>query len=561
MKGSINSLLSDKKVVILSFKKMQQHDTGAGKMPKCSISESCPKESSIPAISQIYQSNTKFRKLFYFSVFAVSLCMSTYHVNKFLRIYFKYPVVTSIDTESELYAEFPALTICNLNKALYQHSFTLNKTNGRLIPASGRTFVISLRRYISSLSDKNSSSARQLAEEMASFNNFYSNLNDGERETVGYHVSEVIRGCKFDNKQCFYENFTLFQNLEYGNCYTFNNRKNNSETNLKSYRIGPDSGLDLTLDVGAGYYMSITPSVGMRIIIHNPYEDPDPVESGINISPDFEMQIAITKSTIRRLPPPYKDQCYDYDNGEEAFGFSSQLACVRNCTQTTSYSKCFCVDPFLPAGNELARCDLNNTAEMTCLDGVLEDMRKNGLPCKCPIACNIDYYNTELSSSAWLSPETDSFPQDMFLPVEVYNSYYNITDDYPSEEPYDVDTNFTDSYQHEFNSNISANGSFSSETNFDQDEETIISTDGEFDNLTLTSNSSFIPESKLAKLKVFFKNFDHVIYSQTPMFTNSEIISHIGGLLSFWLGLSILAFYEYLENLVLITKSVLRPHK
>lgn len=587
---------------------MSSSENNAKSRTCCSNSIILPEHSSVPAIAQIYQSDTSLRKLFYFFIFIFSACMCSYHSYKFLNLYFKYPVFTSVNIETRLKAEFPAVTICNFNKAKIEKDEMKIPAN-----AGGGSFVITPWVSFSSLANESSPRLQKLRDELASFNNWHSKLGDVDREHFGHQLYEMVEDCHFNSKPCYATNFTLYQNLEYGNCFIFNSKKKKNESTLISYETGSDFGLEVVLNFRVQDYRSITPSVGIKVVIHNPDEDPDPSENGMNISPGFETHIAITKSSIQRLPSPYTDHCFDYKSENSKSSFSSQLECVRNCTQERNLLQCSCVDPFLFVKRKFRRCDLNNSNEMACLNTVLDDMKQYGLPCECPIACQIDYFKTEIFSSVWPSHET-------FKPNPHFNTYlrnekaysaftlHNTTDYNESNlinnslpnmsfppplatkngtQDLKTLTNISKDYHLHIFQNISYANASTTEKNCSSEDD-LNDLSGDFDYLNL--NESSLVESNIfvmvfstsqeelnnsvvsnfsvknvhasekqmrVKLKVFFKNFDRIVYQQTSMFTESEIISHIGGLFSLWLGLSIVAFYECAENLVLLTKNFL----
>lgn len=527
---------------------------------RCPVSLHLPESSSVPAISQIYQSETKLRKLFYFIIFASALCVCSSHIYKFMCIYLKYPVVTSIEVENKLYVEFPAVTVCNLNKAKTKDIHDKQE----VAQGGGGTLVLTLRKIFITLEGEESPSLQKLHRELTSFNNQYVRLSAAERKNFGHQLDEMVEECYFDTIRCHPANFTLFQNLEYGNCYTFSSGRNNNGSKLTSYKVGPESGLELVINIRVEDYIDITPSVGLRVVVHNANEDPDPVEKGINISPGFETHIVLTKFSIRRLPPPYRDHCIDYDRTINAHGFSSQLECVRNCTQTRSSILCSCVDPFLPSGFEKRQCDLQNATEMACLNDVVEDMEQQGLPYDCPIACHIDYFNTEVFSSAWPLHES------------TYSSYFyhkkskkavgdcNATD-CKQQNGFAPSTPFIQNYDNFTESNdfydFGANDSSVVVTNIFVDPTQIRprhSDSSNNQNLNRKTDQK-ISQQMRVKLKVYFRNFDNTVYLQNPMFAENEIISHVGGLLNLWLGLSVLALYELLESSVLILKSLSQP--
>ncbi|GIX86166.1 FMRFamide-activated amiloride-sensitive sodium channel [Caerostris extrusa] len=55
------------------------------------------------------------------------------------------------------------------------------------------------------------------------------------------------------------------------------------------------------------------------------------------------------------------------------------------------------------------------------------------------------------------------------------------------------------------------------------------------------------PSSK--KLKVFYQTLEESFYKQEPMFQESELFSQLGGQLGLWLGISLVALFECVENI------------
>ncbi|XP_076330961.1 bile acid-sensitive ion channel-like [Tachypleus tridentatus] len=61
-----------------------------------------------------------------------------------------------------------------------------------------------------------------------------------------------------------------------------------------------------------------------------------------------------------------------------------------------------------------------------------------------------------------------------------------------------------------------------------------------------SSNENF------AKLRVFYKTLDHIIYRQQPKYQSNEIFSNLGGQLGLWLGISLVAWFEAIETIYLL---------
>ncbi|GIY16695.1 FMRFamide-activated amiloride-sensitive sodium channel [Caerostris darwini] len=134
----------------------------------------------------------------------------------------------------------------------------------------------------------------------------YFELNNAKQFRFGYKVDDLIVNCSFNGKSCDSTFFWWTWNFRYGNCYTINGNQ------LMSASAGLSNGLELTLHVEPEEYASISHTIGMRIVIHNPMDFVDPELNGINIFPGYETDISLSQTIIRRLPAPYKDKCISY---------------------------------------------------------------------------------------------------------------------------------------------------------------------------------------------------------------------------------------------------------
>ncbi|GIY16708.1 degenerin mec-10 [Caerostris darwini] len=185
-----------------------------------------------------------------------------------------------------------------------------------------------------------------------------------------------------------------YWNFRYGNCYTINDNKQMLAS------AGSSKGLELILNVEPEEYVSISHTIGLRIVIHNPMDNADPEGNGINIFPGYETDISLSQTIIRRLPAPYKDKCVSY--ADNAFQ-QSQTQCMQHCIQEYNYKQCGCVEPSLPSKLNVKRCTVKNTTELCCLDAVINNLAIHGVDCNCPFPCLTTYYNERLTMAKWPS--------------------------------------------------------------------------------------------------------------------------------------------------------------
>ncbi|GIX77014.1 hypothetical protein CEXT_633021 [Caerostris extrusa] len=277
--------------------------------------------------------------------------------------------------------EFPAVTICSLNRMMdsYKTCLNPNVTLERCLQPvmttnNGKprtTLVISERRSLQSCTSALSGKLNNEKDHATRFLMKYLAVSMETRQAIGYQSKDFIKSCSFNWRSCSEEDFEEFQNLHYGNCFTFNKVNGNKTKAYTTSQTGHWSGLVLTLDLKYYEYMTDSATIGARVIIHDPKESPSPEETGINISPGFETSVALMKTFETRLPYPFRDQCANYGNIEIWPYYESQSQCIRECIQGTNYKVCGCADPSLTSTTSQKSCNLTDVLKMCCLENVL----------------------------------------------------------------------------------------------------------------------------------------------------------------------------------------------
>ncbi|XP_076308702.1 epithelial sodium channel subunit alpha-like isoform X2 [Tachypleus tridentatus] len=390
---------------------------------------------------QTHQTQRQARRLFHRRAWqwvlraiicAVAVTGFIFETYLFLKHYFEYSVVVNLNVENEWKLDFPAVTVCNLNR-LRRSAFHENEgkcqekynitekqcrnmilmdnliLNGFWMETSKYVYFSGdvRKKYASChVSNKDTLSKKRIT--LQEFINEYAKLTDLARKELGHSAEKLIIGCTFEGVTCSPMNFTRFSSFEYGNCYTFNsalNEYNYTFSPIVSRSVGSFSGLSLELNLESYDYLYSTPSVGARVVIHDPREQPMAEYHGLDISPGFETSVALKKNTIHRLPAPYQDNCkeYNFNAGENGLN-TDQEDCIRHCIQTITVASCDCGDPTLPLDGISRPCDISNQTQVCCLDDVLEYFKNNRLSCDCPLPCVKDIIDTSLSMAEWPSP-------------------------------------------------------------------------------------------------------------------------------------------------------------
>ncbi|GIY66919.1 amiloride-sensitive sodium channel subunit alpha [Caerostris darwini] len=211
--------------------------------------------------------------------------------------------------------DFPAVTICNLNRMKLKYVpclYNLTKLCP-LFSEYGRSDSISLPERRSIHSRKREFRGKILNNRDASieFLHLYSQLNNIKRKIFGHHSPDMIKTCLFNGRQNNID-FESFVSFRYGNCFTLKPEGVYFKKPWKGTSAESGNALELVLNVEPDEYVPISHTIGMRIEIHNPKDIPDPERNGFNIFPGYENHITFSQTIIGRLPFPYKDKCISY---------------------------------------------------------------------------------------------------------------------------------------------------------------------------------------------------------------------------------------------------------
>ncbi|KAG8513500.1 Amiloride-sensitive sodium channel subunit gamma [Galemys pyrenaicus] len=121
---------------------------------------------------------------------------------------------------------------------------------------------------------------------------------------MSYSAEELVVTCFFDGVSCDARNFTLFHHPMYGNCYTFNNREN--ETILSTSMGGSEYGLQVILYINEEEYNPfLVLSTGAKVIVHRQDEYPFIEDVGTEIETAMATSIGMHLTESFKLSEPY----------------------------------------------------------------------------------------------------------------------------------------------------------------------------------------------------------------------------------------------------------------
>jgi len=324
----------------------------------------------------------------------------------------------------------------------------------------------------------------------------FCNLN---RPKTNYSLDEVLLYCQFNSKQCNSSDFVKYIDLQYGECYRFNHKKDK-----KSFKSGSLYGLQIHfftglmndfLDVGSKEY-------GLKINIHN-HSALSTVSSGVQVSPGFKTYIMIKQIYNLKQPAPY-NEC------QNDASYPKQLNYLLKNMDRFDYKQSNCIDLYF-MDYFTKKCNYSGNLDSICESFNERLFNSNGISV---FSCLAD------STSEFYEKQTKINLDD--CPLECESMSYSMTTSmakYPTRSQY-------------FNSEKLRrlfNGSYN------------------YENLT-DSLVSFI---------VFYEELDYTVISQKEKLEIEDLISTIGGLFGLFLGMSFLSFIEFIELLGEIIFSVI----
>ncbi len=399
---------------------------------------------------------------------------------------------------------------------------------------------------------------------------FFLNAPTGKWHKLGLEKIDFVVDCKIGNNDC-YDNFTLYMNSKFFNCYTLKHIHTNTRV------MGPESGLSVIL---AGQDLPVfnlyniwsktDNSKSIRVVIHEKNTLPQPVNDAIEILPGMSTSIGIQQKKVERIDTPSckcrKKVWWDAGNTKVAMTLG---LCLNLCSVKYVLDACHCLVPGTVGGygiqNETAGAkfclyaDRNNLTE-TVMSGLCYIRAMNAAPSyitnchhECVWNCEEVTYDKTVSYSKW--------PEEMMIPdfidnyikpkpdVAFYKMYYEkLLNVYNSssktEGKYEISVadgmyKFVNALQWD---NI--------EPVLKQLNETIFTPTIRQEYLHLNSvdeaQEKWVQDS-FYRVNIYFKQPIVEVHKQILNSNMADLWSAVGGILGLWLGLSVVGAVEILQ--------------
>lgn len=406
--------------------------------------------STMHGIPRMFGRTHMIIKIIWFIFVILSWTVCFYFVIKMILQYLQHEFNVNVELIPERPSRFPSIDICNLSpydgEAIEEIKYNLTYDLNSSMPDyahmdDSNTDWYRYKVYQSKYA-KNNKRRKEFDDILAlkyvkikADGLIRSKLNDFENEAskgklnlseIGFHMKDMLLSCKFQGRYCSVNDFTMYHNYYYGNCFRFNggrNAFNHRQPFKKTIKPGWRYGFQLELFTGRNGILSL--KNGFRILVNNQTELiwAFPEEEGIDVSPGFVTHIAIERTLVERLPSPYndcmdnlKDSKFDYlikksetiQVMKEVFNMTryDQKLCLKMCLQKFIMDNCNCTDFTLPkyllnqtntgcrSLNELI-CSSYSEGEFFYTNAINQCVQN------CPDKCTFTRYNTKISTSKY----------------------------------------------------------------------------------------------------------------------------------------------------------------
>ncbi|XP_070564444.1 uncharacterized protein [Ptychodera flava] len=226
-------------------------------------------------------------------------------------------------------------------------------------------------------------------------------LSAEEIKEYGHQAEDFILQCSYNERPCNHSDFKPFQDIVYGNCYTFNHGTD-GDVIRNATKSGAQYGLKLTLFTEQHEYLGIYgQESGVRVSVHNPDHMPMPADNGLTAKTGAATSFAIRQNTYERRGRPYGFCTKTKEPIFEGLRFSySTLACKHICLQERMQEYCGCMDvPFYGGG----KCKILDKRQEACRQLMHYFQHNQVLPCECWPPCEENGFSKTTSLASWPS--------------------------------------------------------------------------------------------------------------------------------------------------------------
>ncbi|XP_076270438.1 pickpocket protein 28-like [Rhynchophorus ferrugineus] len=548
-------------------------------------------------------------RIFWFISFSMAICFAAYYISNIYTKWKSSPVIISFSPfDAELNSiPFPAITICNMNQAKRNEAERILKEGSsierKLLDDScnGNTTFDnsenisweSLRDFLVKVGNSCSDMLHscQWGAEKLDCNDIFNNDLTDEGLCCSFNrlpPEKIFRNSKdISILNQTYPNNVYDWDPEIG----FTNTDNGDSIPKRPLGAGAHLGLSVILDANVeNYYCSSTRSTGFKVILSNPIETPKMADFGFLISPGFETRISIepaireATSALRDIPIE-KRQCYfSNERPLQYYRTYTQTNCFYECQSNYTFRNCFCVPYYLPKNMFINTCDKADDVCANSMKREMEDLKNGSFldgECACKPGCYEVLFGFKLTGAPIWQEKINISSNRTSRSYTQQNCILECQSNYTLMNckcvPYYLPKNKTIKYcgKSEKSCVDGAKGDMELESGNGsschclpscffvkyKDSKSIAKLSSMVNNDIPNFSSNYILKN-FAAVHFYFYNSKFTKEIKRELFTFTEILSNIGGLLSLCLGFSFLSLIELLYFLIIrISCDITKQHR
>ena len=477
---------------------------------------------TIRGVPKVVKSQEIFLKIVW-TIF-VFVCLATFayfFIGLFVK-YYQWPVTTRFGENIKGHIVFPDITICSLNR------FANNYGKDKI-----RDYFQILRQLKGQDSDEEEQMSFDYINSMFGLISLLSKneLEDDDCPNLITHCELYSQNWQFQ-RNCT-NNFEYSWNAQYHDCYTMRTSVLNESTETRGMTLLLNNGPPFTEHIPYGMSLTSSQSNGVRMVIHSPGTLPD-FKRGFSIGTGTENVIKIVQTKVERLHTPHNP----YDCTSQTYMENSTKAkysrdiCIEQCSQINIFESCGCTVNWYDIPDSLRDVELCGNwtnANWTMFNEEIEKLKcgssiepmseqcENG----CLLSCSETTYNYFVASTPW-PPK--------FIELGLFENYIEgCLDDHPQ-------------VKERFRAYECLNAEVTNST-------TANTTCG---NYQVTDLNEIEKSFMLVKI-VIEEDFPYSLVDK-PSYAWEDMLGLIGGMLSLWLGISVMTVVEILELFYFILK-------
>ncbi|CAC5402984.1 ASIC4 [Mytilus coruscus] len=355
-------------------------------------------------------------------------------------------------------------------------------------------------------------------------------LSEDWLNNVSFDLDDMFMYCVNERHVIACQNILIAKLTQWGKCFTYNaNEKLQKEGRVKGSMTGSATALTFYIDVKQDEYVFNTNiAAGVKIVLHDPEEEPDVNNKGFISSPGMSTYVSMKMTKYKYLPAPYKaggDQfCIDtkspgFENTLKYHQFYSRTGCQLECRRDFIVNNCGCravTDP----GNETlctpiqaATCYYQNEVEFDSNAELKEQ-------CKCQISCEFTTFDQSISTS--------TSPADVYFPALNSMGY--------------TDIKYANCYAY-IELDIALEGGCYMAF-------VVI-----FEVVTVMFCAC---RNNILEVRLYYDSLSYLLVESIPEYNTEDIVGILGGQMGIFLGASLLTLSELIEFVILSVAMVMK---